>query len=463
MSTVNSSLRTSIARAYVAHRLNHQELVQVVEKLKNHEIGAVEERDVEAALAHYADPARDARPSYSQQDVDAAVAYLELDKVQQGLSEDQPWTPMERAIFRRLSHPQVDPVPSQALSETVGHPEFVAAVMKRFDAWDQDGDGSLTPSELDEVMADPNLTSAEAAAAVILRRQGPQLAKCETRDRASGVTPVDLERFLITGVPDDGQATIKVNRAFPSLAKLAEKLPPAPLLMEENFDPEMVQQGRAGSCVLLSTLSNKKPEDVKSMFHARPDGMVEVTFEDGHVEVVRDLTLAERLYHARSPKGGRWPGLLEMGLAQRIHSEKPKADGSARSGANAISPDIASQALFGKRLKTTSLDNLSLKETRELLISMAKGPKPWICGSRSTPKGVDSLVSPEQLFNGISNNHAYTIRGFDPKKDLVHLRNPWRKGEWVVRPDGHDDGKFSMDLKDFYSSFRWVGSPKKAS
>ena len=461
MVRLNPSLRQQISQAYVSHRLNNSELVEVTEHLKKVEAGQESPLEARQLLKEYSLVNRDERAEVSHQQLTKAIGYLHLDGQLSALQTDQAWSPYQRALCRRLSDTSYDPVPMSARGEEKGSPAFVATVRENFEGWDVNGDGALTPTELDGAMANPALLSAGAAAAVVLRRQGAQLEKC-SQEGQSGVTRQDLEQFLLAGIPENAMATYKVNRGFASQRQAADMMGPAPSLLTENFDPEMVEQGRAGSCVMLSTLASKDETSVKEMFRPLPDGQVEVRFADGQFETVRDLTLAERLYHAKSPEGGRWPGLLEVAIGQRIQAHNPSQDGSFRSSANSIPVAEASLALHGKVTEKVAIDGLSLNQTRELLSQVAHGPKPWLAGSRHTPKGQDSVVSVEDLYNGINNNHAYSIQQFDKENDVVWLRNPWRRGEWAINFDQKDDGVFAMPVRDFYSSFRWVSGPSAA-
>lgn len=457
MPAVNPALRQQISQAFVSHRLNNSELVSVTRRLQECEADQSSPQTTAELLKTLSQVDVDQRQPVTLQEVQQSVAYLRLDSYANRLGEDKAWTPYERALYRRLSCLENDPVPTAALPESQGNAAFAEAVQGNFEQWDVDGDGALSNVELDQVLAQPGLAGEAAAAAVVLRRQSTALQSC-TRS-GQGVTRADLEYFTAHGVPDNSAATFKINMGFQANCKAAANLGPAPELMSENFDPNLVEQGRAGSCVLLSTQSGARAEQLKSMLQPLPDGTINVNFADGHSENVRDLTLAERLYHAKSPGGGRWPGLVEVAIGQRIFGHSPKEDGSFRSAANGINPEEASRALHGRSIARANLDEMSLQETRQMLVSLMDCPQPWLAGSRKSVKGQDSVVSIEDLHNGIQNNHAYSIQNFDAASDTIQLRNPWRHGEWVIRPDGRDDGTFSMPLRDFYASYLWVSVP----
>ena len=80
-----------------------------------------------------------------------------------------------------------------------------------------------------------------------------------------------------------------------------------------------------------------------------------------------------------------------------------------------------------------SIDQISPNQTRELLTKLTQGSGTQVCASRSAPHGDDQKFSVERLRNGIANNHAYQIQGYDPVSDQVQLRNPWHRGDGETR------------------------------
>jgi hypothetical protein len=448
-------LAQRINQAYLAHRLNHGEMVQLAEKLSLAEREQAPVDEVKALLDRYASPSHDESIPIDQQQFESALDYLGLNQQASQLRPDQPWSPYQRALYRRLAHPSHDPTPAGAKVSSFGQSDFSDESLRHFNYFDLDRNGALTPAELDNVLTLPNLSESAAANAVALRRYGPSIAKCYP-DLRDGVTREDLSYFAKRGVPHDMATTLRIHRAYPAWTEAVAELPASVPLAAEKFDPSQVEQGRAGSCVLLSTLSHMDSDQVRKMFYHREDGRYQVLFADGSSEVVNDLTAAERVYHARTTDGGRWPGLLEVAMGQKLARQRPKEDGSVRSSSNGIRPDEAASALFGHAVEKVSLDDLSPEQAREMLLETTTGPKPWLCGSRWMTRGDESNISVEELANGISNNHAYRLSGYDPESDTVTLFNPWRKGEWVMAKDGANNGHFSMPFLDFYSSFRWV-------
>jgi hypothetical protein len=450
------ALRKTLRLNFFAHRLNNSEFVRATEALREAERGRTTLESVAELIDHFSSARVDEREPVTLAEVRSAVRYLKLDQRLKALTQDAPWSSTQRAMYRRLTHLEHDPVPLHAQGTRQGNKDFVHSAQHYFEAFDLDGSGDVSNPELDRVMSNPQLAGREAATAVAMRVYSRYLIHCN-EDGPLRFTRKDLEIFGAQGIPDDSKTTYKLNSRWEMFLQQAQEMCPAGPLEAEDFSPRSVRQGRAGSCVLLATLKNQ--ETVRSMFTAREDGFVDIHLADGSTQTVKDLTPAERLYHAQTLDGGRWPGLLEMAVGQRLHALEPEPDGSARSGANGIPVEEASLAMTGHASNKIEFSALSPNKTRELLVDLQQLAKPWVCGSRAAPRGKDSKMSVEELQNGVANNHAYRFVEYDPKTDLVSLQNPWHRGEWAIRQDGSDDGDFHMPFLDFYTSYRWVSGP----
>lgn len=439
--------------AFLAHRLNRSELVRVTEA-----------RDAAGVFETLRDPAVDLRDLVTPARVDRALQGLGLDREFRELDPEAVWTPYQRALYRRLASPDHDPpeVPAPGVPPAAaGDPELVATVRQGFDGWDRDHDTRLVPAEVDRGMARPDLDPEQAAALVVLRTYPGALGSASPHD-GDGVTLLDLGLFARAGIPASVDLTGKVNADFRSLRdKASVLLPPGPL-QEESTEPFEIRQGRLGSCVMLSAGAGMSKEDLAGLVTPNPDGSATVHFRDGDEEIVGELTPAERLFHATGEAGARWPGLLEMGMGQRLARKQGGAgDGSARSAADGVPPEEAVLALTGRPAARVSLDEISLVETRRVLADVCSRPGPRLCGTRPEPILKDHQeFDVESLHNGIQNSHAYTLLGYDEATDTVRLRNPQHKRPWAMAPEGQETGLFEMPVAHFYASFRWLVSPE---
>lgn len=430
-----------LREAFLSHRLNRAELVRAAEAPET----------LEALL----DPATDLREPVSAERVDRVIADLGLDREFRELDPDAVWSPYQRALYRRLSVPENDPAERPPAPPPGRADAFVDAAMGVFEQWDRNHDTRLDTGEIDRMMEDPDLTPAQAAAAVVLRSYTDALGSANPHD-GPGVTKQDLKLFVDGAIPGlDGV----VAEDFRTLHAQAAGLAPAAPLAEESRDPFELRQNRLGACVMLSTAAGMSESELAGLVTPSPDGGAVVHFRDGEEELVYELTTAERLFHATGEEGARWPGLLEVAMGQRL-ARKNRGGDSARGAADGIPPEEAIQALTGLEAARLSLDEISLNETRRQLVEICGRPGPRICGSRPNPILKDRQYDVEALHNGIQNSHAYTLLGYDEATDTVRLRNPWHRGPWIMASDPGETGVFEMPAAQFYSSFRWIVSPE---
>lgn len=444
-------LPKQVREAFLAHRLNRAELVQVAEA------GERAEEVFQALL----DPSVDVRLPVDEARFASALGAFGLDAEFAALDPAKAWSPYERALYRRLSAPAFDPAEEparEAVAPGPGSASFAETARARFDDWDRDHDTHLEPAELDRAMESGGTTPAESAALVLLRSYPEALGSCAPDD-GLGITLADLGNFAREGFPGAPDFTRKIGADFERLAAEAAALREAPPLQDEDMDPLAMRQNRAGSCVLLSTAGGLGEAEVERLFEARSPGEVTVRFQDGEEEIVYELTPAERLYHATGTTGQRWPGLLEVAIGQRLARKLRSAD-SARQAADGVPPEEAILALTGRPARKDSLDELSLEQTRALLADLCSRPGPRICGSRPLPLLKGEQFDVETLHNGIQNSHAYTVLGYDEATDTVRLRNPWNKNPWLLSGAAPEAGVFEMPLAQFYASFRWVAAPQ---
>ena len=446
--------------AYLGHRLNHSELIGLTQK---GESSPSFEEDFAELTARNIDQRGSCTPEY----LDEAWESLGIKERFDGLEETTVWSAEDRAIHRRLSQPQNDPsTGDEILPPASLDPEFAGVLRDNFDGWDRDGNTRLTVDELDylmtggvmgeklEIANDPKL----APVLTVMMRYDRLLGSA--RNDGDGITLADVEAWSSDAqLIADGSAGL-VNEAFTMYRAEAETAEVGQPLSQEQIAPEFIQQGVAGSCVLLATLAGTSAEDLRSMVQDNGNGTHTVNFADGASETVSDPSLAERLYHSSGAGADRWPAIFEIATAQRVMADGRKGDG-LRGAIDGISPELAIPALSGRPMEKTNLDEISLADARQILTDAVTSGGPVICGSRA--RALSDFINVEELQNGIANGHCYSVLGFERETDMVKLQNPWHKGEWAFAQDGSDDGVFEMPLRDFYSSFRWLGQAQSAA
>ena len=456
MTPLSPDMRSRLVEAYLGHRLNNHELVDLVKKAGE---GAA---DLEDTFIDYSARATDWRGELPPGGLDKTLDTLGLKEQFAGLSEDKVWSGQDRALYRRLSQPDFDP-PTEPPADppTVLNADLVKTVENGFAAWDRDGNIRLELHELDYLMSggyygekreiadDP----VHASALTTVMRHYKLLGVGNPND-GDGVSMADLKSWVNDSALTQGGGAFSINFDYAQDLERSRAITTGKPLSSEAISPDNVFQGAVGSCVLLSTIIGTDEAGLRAMMSDYGNGSVQITFADGPTEIVNDPTLAERLHHSHGVNGERWPATIELAAAQRLAREGERSENGLRGAIEGIDPNFAIPALTGKPADQRSIDELTLAQTRELLQFAKAESGPVICGSRPVAKR--DFINVEELHNGIVNGHCYSIKSFDAKADKVTLQNPWHRGEWKHGSDAVDDGVFEMPLKDFYSSFRWV-------
>ncbi|MFN8611260.1 MAG: C2 family cysteine protease [Vulcanimicrobiota bacterium] len=418
-------MKLDLRDSYASYQLNNSELVRLA-RAPQDQLQKLHDQFCQS----------DTREDYTPQELEAALQSLGLAQHRSQLeSKKEAWSPLECGVYRRLGLPQYDPAPAEAAN----CPTLAQAGLQLFARLDRNQDGRLSPRELEAALVSDEYQGHEAAALVMLHCEQELLKDC-VRDGA-GITRADLEHLRDKGV--DGQ-NARLGTGLAAREALADALGPPLPLMQESFDPASLRQAKSGTCASLAILHGQKPEQVRGMFNDHGDGTVTVTLKDGSRHHLKDVSMAERLYQASAGQGERWPALLELALGSRLAQlGKPHKfdDLSARSHIALGQPyELGFRLLTGAPCRRIDIGLRSPQRCREEL-QQALTQGTVVAGSRDGVK------------NGVVGHHAYRITGYDPQRDVVSLRNPWRKGEWAGCQDGQDDGSFEMPFLQFYASY----------
>lgn len=454
LSALPEATRKRLTEAYLGHRLNNHELVDLLRRAESEGDGAVED-----TFTLYSDRATDWRGELAPGQHDQALDALGLKAWFSALDQSKVWSAEDRAVYRRLSRPDHDPATDPpAAPATALDADLRTVVETNFSAWDRDGNIWLDRQELDylldggfygeklEIANEP----VQAAALATTLRHYSLLGS----GRQGAVSLSDLNSWTVRGDLVGTGAMAGVNETFKEYSERAARSESKPL-DQERIDGQYLHQGVAGSCVLLSTILGTEASQLQQMITAGDQpGSYRVSFPDGTEETVLEPTLAARLFHSHGFDGERWPAILEIAAAQRLAEEGKSSSEGLRGLIEGIDPEFAIPLMTGRPASRNSLDEISAEATRDLLAQAMAAGGPVICGSRPTANG--DFINAEELHNGIANGHCYRIQSYDRDTDTVTLQNPWHKGEWSFAQDGNDDGVFSMPLPDFYCSFRWV-------
>ncbi|PKL76407.1 MAG: hypothetical protein CVV27_10460 [Candidatus Melainabacteria bacterium HGW-Melainabacteria-1] len=278
-----------------------------------------------------------------------------------------------------------------------------------------------------------------------------------------GLSRQDMERFMDLAGKSDARVSRTIgafsSAQYPSIAL------DAPIFAKgiDSIRPDHIQQGELGDCYFLAAVASlastpQGKQQIYNMIKEVGQGMVTVHFP-GQLPITLDKpTTGELSMYANSGRDGLWLSVLEKAYA-KLRNDNPmilaKADPYAMIGSGGLLGTGVS-AVTGKSgdtdiLMLTSEQSLRLKlqqaVARNSVITAGSPAKyPW-SKEDNTP-------------NGLPKSHAYSVLDFDPKNDMVTVRNPWGSTEVVDdkgRPrDGVDDGTFKMPLKEFKATFSMI-------
>lgn len=298
---------------------------------------------------------------------------------------------------------------------------FLDLVTARFERWDRDHDGVLTPAELDAAVADPSNQGDEAAALAALKRVSrstrlkvPPLTLAYVRETiaaAPAATRPDFAKMF-----KEGQAVLASATKREPFADGAPRL-------------DTIHQGRLGNCFCLAPLGamvHRDPGQVVRMFVRQADGTYLVALGKRSVRIAPP-TDAELAMTSSNEGAGLWVNLYEKAVGTALNEAKPAEqragspmDVLAKGGsAGTMLEFITGQPIrrisfvFGKDPKVDEAGRQAqLRELRTQVEAADRDRRLMTCGTLA-------VTTP-----GLTPNHAYAVLGFDAKTDRVRLWNP---------------------------------------
>ena len=339
--------------------------------------------------------------------------------------------------------------------EKSGVTEFCDLINTHFKAWDKNGDGELSPEELDAAVADGKIQNREAAAVAALKRT--------MRNAKGKLPPLTKDEILKLAQAKPGSEKHILSYYRTGLVKL-EKQPSRELFADGPPKLATIHQGRLGNCFCLAPLGalvSRDPEEVVHLFALQKDGRYLVKL--GHHEVtIAAPTDAEIILMASNEKAGLWVNLYEKAVGEARGQDRPAGQKStspideiARGGSAGTMVEFITghkivrfSCAFAKEpgLKP-AVKEAKLKELRELLDAAQSEKRLMTIGTLKT-------TTP-----GLTPNHAYAVLKYDAAADSVTLWNPHGgsfkpKGmEGLANGYGMTNGTFPIPLGDLVEQF----------
>ena len=352
-------------------------------------------------------------------------------------------------------------------------PAFSTEVAAHFSSWDRDHDGVFAKAEVEAAMSNPQITGAEAAAIVAIKRS--------FRNKQAPLPPLTKESL-------EELANAKSTKNSPNLAAMYKaaylQMPKDPSVLFTAGTPKLdvVRQGKLGDCFCLAPLGAmlaRNPQEVAALFQRQPDNTYKVHIGQQYVSVAAPTT-AEIALSASTGQTGMWVNLYEkaVGMTRLKTPEKGSASSTAMAASSASLavasvPDVSPMDAVSRGGSAgTMLSMLTGHKIIRLSCSFAKSDK-------ITPTEREAKLSEirEQLTlaqkerrlmttgtthpktPGITPNHAYAILRYDAKADTITLWNPHGDGFTPKGTPGLEygyprkAGVFTLPLADFVTLF----------
>ena len=389
---------------------------------------------------------------------------------------------------------------------------FVAAVMKNFDTWDTNHDGTLSADEMDHAVRNPAVKGDDAAAAASI--------KLISRNKKITLPPLTKEYFMKVDAMSAGKprldaasaekATQDVLPTDATAPKRAEAQPewakyfaasrgriakggPGAVWQPSTMSLEHMSQGPLGDCFFIASVGSivtHRPELLDSLVMPMGDGSFKVTFPNAKPIVVPAITDAERAISSTTADDGAWMAVMEQGYGKYRSTLKggpEDIDGTEilRKGGDSsitimqLTGHRTHRISFGKTLQIREADEAKvLPEVRKALTenitdhrlitagvdppTQASYEKSMKDAAAKSGKPLGELGTVPNPPAGVQKSHVYTIVAFDPKTDLITIWNPhgqtWNPKGTPGLVNGYPTrhGLFTLPLKDayrFYTSF----------
>lgn len=335
---------------------------------------------------------------------------------------------------------------------------FLEQLKIHFAKWDLDGNGELSPGEIERAVANPDVKGDAAAAAAALRRG--------SRNKKLNEKKLTVDEFT-RAVPRPKDA--KDLPDFDSLFAAAQKrIQSAKRELFVSGLPQLntLHQGKLGDCFCLAPLGalvHRDPDAVKKMFTVEEDGSITVTFGENRPIKVRPLTDGELALTSSTENDGLWSCIYEKAIGDHLlrkskSEERPTSLSLVAKGGSA---GTMVEFVTGHKIRRISCKPFTdskvteskraelLDELRESLTANHKANR-LICG------GIDGVI---RKVPGILSNHAYAILDYDAKRDEVVLWNPHGN---TFKPKGDpglengyptEKGQFRVPLKELVLFF----------
>lgn len=353
-------------------------------------------------------------------------------------------------------------------------PKFADVVNRCFSQWDLNGDGTLSPNEINSAVVNPafhdEAAAAIAAVKVVVRGDKYNLPAITQAYLVSSPLREPSVTNELTDLPA-GPTSKKLDHppAFqPRYRACLARLHRAAHELFPQSAPVLAacHQGPLGDCYLISVVGamvDRDPARVQSFFAANADGSTRVAFANEHNVNVPPLTDAEIAISSSAGTNGLWLAVLENAFGKIV--DKASVDNTNDK------PDTDAIAHGGK--PRTVINLLDGRQTRSFNLTQHRNPQRDPQFADTLGKAIAEALSDRQLVAtvtptntptapGVNAKHAYAILNYNPDSKVAHVWNPHGNRFQPKGPDSRENGyttrngEFDIPLADLIQVFSAV-------
>ena len=309
--------------------------------------------------------------------------------------------------------------PAPAGAQETRRTRFKAVVEANFKHWDEDGDGKLSPQEINRLVRNHKVTGTEAAAVAAIH--------AFYRDHAKSS---QLSKPVLMGTTGKSKKAFKdIDELFRDFRDHVRTAPRQVFVGDAMPSLRGMEQGDMGDCYFLCVVGacvHHRAHRVKEMFHPREDGSCEVVFLNGERTVVPKLTDAQIALGSSAGQQGLWLNVLEEAFGRVMFAKAPKKEKKARD----LPVDLIARGgdsadafplMTGHRSKDFDFKEFKKPAAlvqQKLRDALRYGAEHKLIMATSTPDKSNKMPA------GIGDDHALAVLGYNAEADRVIVWDP---------------------------------------